>query len=136
MIPTLFRWMTGGSQIWLWTAVAGAMALWWVVLWSLTKLLRLESLRPPRVVAEARLALFLVGVIFVFNLALVPVVLVAFHGVAGICLLTCAAAAVVYLIRVDDRESAEPASIAGAASRGADGPLSDPFASPKRGRRS
>lgn len=104
MIPTLFRFLSGGSPASAWGALTAALVLWWLLLWALFKVAGVTRARPVRVAAQARMALFLAGAIFLFNVAIVPVVLVAFHGVAGGCLLACAVATVVYLIQVDDRE--------------------------------
>ncbi len=108
MVPTLFRYLTGVGEAWTPALLIGLLVLWWIVLRGLAVLLRLRERRPARVVIFTHWALFLVGGIFLFNVMLVPVVLVAFHGVAVICLLICAGVAVVYLSKVEDRERPEP----------------------------
>lgn len=114
MVPILFRALTGVDDFWVYAILLALILLWWFLLRGVAALLRLRQRRPVRVVILTHWALFLVGGIFLFNLMLVPVVLVAFHGVAMICLLTCAFVAVVYLTQVDDRE--RPESIGGSIS--------------------
>lgn len=104
MIQILFRWLSGSGLIWTWGILLVAITLWWLLLRGIFRLLRLESMRPGRVVALGRLTLFLAGAIFMFDVALVPVVLVAFHGIAGLCLAICTAGAIVFMVRVNDQD--------------------------------
>ena len=100
-ILTLSSWLDVSHSLLAWLTLVALVSGWWVVLWGLGKVL--HGVRPVRVVILARLVIFFVGAPFVFNLAFVPVVLIALHGVAVLCLGVCMLAALLYLIRVDDR---------------------------------
>jgi hypothetical protein len=106
MILHLSRWVNISNGVWAWVAVVTAVGLWWLLLWGVGRFLIQQNVRPGRVVILARLIFFLSGLIFIFNLAFIPVVLVAFHGVATVCLGLCMLAALLYLLRVDDRPKA------------------------------
>jgi hypothetical protein len=103
MILTLSRWLSVSNGLSTWVTVVGIVSVWYVLLWGVGKLLIRHRIRPARVIILTRSALFLGGAIFVFNLAFVPVVLIAFHGVAAMCLGICMFAALLYLIRVNDQ---------------------------------
>jgi heme A synthase len=77
---------------------------WWSLLWFIRKILTNKKTRPPRVLALTYLAFGLIGTIGIFNIAIVPVVLFAFHNLAIITLVTCGIAACSYFINVKDDE--------------------------------
>ncbi len=65
------------------------------------------KIRPARVVILTQRVIFLAGAIFIFNITLVPVVLLAFHNMALYALLICIFAALLYFLRVNDKKEAE-----------------------------
>ncbi len=107
-ILTLSSWLDVHHHVSAWLTVALLITGWWVLLWVLGK--SLHGVRPVRVIILARLIFFLVGTLLIFNLAFVPVVLIALHGVAVLCLGVYLVAAVLYLLRVDDRPKRQDSS--------------------------
>ena len=105
MVIHLFKWFHGYPILPGWALALIAILLWWVLLWILMKLVLSLKIRPARVVILAQSVIFLTGALLIFNIALVPVVLIAFHGMALYTLGICAFAALLYFIRVTDQES-------------------------------
>ena len=104
MILDLFNWLHKGGQLITWIITITSIALWWFLLWLIRRFLINKKIRPIRVIALAYRAFMLIVAIFIFNVAIVPVVLVSFHGMALITLVICGVTSFVYLIRVKDEE--------------------------------
>jgi hypothetical protein len=88
----------------LWGLAIIIIFLWGLLLWGIRKFLIYQKIRRDAVIISAFQVLFLAGTIFILNILLVPVVLFAFRGMAFYSLLACMLAAILYLIKVDDRE--------------------------------
>jgi len=84
--------------VWVFTVLA--ILVWWLITWGIAKLLMNNRVRSGKVIYSAQMVIFLVGAIFIFNVTLVPVVLIAFHGMAFHALWICGVAAILYFIRV------------------------------------
>lgn len=91
----------------LWSIGVLFIILWWLLLWGIRVLLINNRVRPSIVVIQTQWVLSLIGSIFIFNLFFVPVVLIAFRGMALFTLFSCTVAAILYFIRVDDRSDTE-----------------------------
>ena len=98
----LSDWLAGHGRWWVWGGLMLAILLWGLFLWGSAVMLIRSRIRPVRVVIQTRTVLFLTGVIFIFDLAVVPVVLVTFNGAALFCLGICACVALLYLLCVND----------------------------------
>jgi len=97
--------LTLDGQVPAWISAIVLILLWWGILGGLRKIMIHQRIRPARVVVLSQCTLSLAGTVFIFNILFVPVVLIAFHGMALFSLIICTVTAVLYLIRVDDRES-------------------------------
>ncbi len=84
--------------VWIFTILA--ILLWWLITRGIAKLLRNSRVRSGKVIYSAQMVIFLVGAIFIFNVTLVPVVLIAFHGMAFHALWICGLSAILYFFRV------------------------------------
>jgi hypothetical protein len=104
MIMDVFKWFHFYSPLPAWMLTIVAILLWWLLSWIIMKMVMSWRVRPARVVILAQRVIFLAGAIFIFNITLVPVVLIAFHGMALYTLLICALAAFLYFLRVNDQE--------------------------------
>jgi hypothetical protein len=100
----VFKWIHFYSPLPAWVVTIIAILLWWLLSWIIMKMAMSWEIRPARVVILAQRVIFLAGAIFIFNITLVPVVLIAFHGMALYTLLICALAAFLYFLRVNDKE--------------------------------
>jgi len=108
LFKTLMKFSNAFLPPWLplWSLFIIFMLLWWLLLWGIKRFLirhRRIIRRSPTVITEAHSVLLLAGSLFFFNLFVVPVVLVAFNGMAFYTLIICMTAAVLYLyFREDD----------------------------------
>ena len=105
MIMEWARWLhvSNGPSAWVYTI--GLTAMWVALCWGCSALLLRQKLRPPRVVILARQVWLLAGVIYIFDLAFIPVI--AFNPLVIVCLVTCMVTAVLYIIRVSDKPQLE-----------------------------
>lgn len=112
MVVNLFKlfYLTLPFPVWVLTLIL--ILVWWLLTWGIAKLLIKQRVRPPKVIYSAQMVLFLAGAIFVFNVTMVPVVLIAFHGMALYALWICSIAAILYFFRVGgkDQESLKGSS--------------------------
>lgn len=106
---TLSDIVTLNGRVPAYASAIGLILLWWGILEGLRHLLTSQRVRPSRVVILAQGVLFLAGTVFVFDILFAPAVLIAFHGMALLSLIICMIIAILYLIRVDDKESAKKA---------------------------
>ena len=100
----LSNWLSFNSYLPMWAIAIIAILLWWLLLWGFGRLLSNSKVRPERVIIQTRLILSWAGSLFLFNLLLVPVVLIAFHRIAWFILGACSFTAILYFIKVDDRD--------------------------------
>jgi hypothetical protein len=107
MIMDIFKWFHVYTPLPAWVFTIVAILLWWLISWSVMRFVLSWKIRPARVVILAQRVIFLAGAIFIFNTTLVPVVLIAFHGMALYTLLICAFAALLYFLRVSDKEESD-----------------------------
>jgi len=105
MVMILSDALTLNGQVPAWISAIVLILLWWGILGGLRKFMIHQRIRPARVVVLSQCTLSLAGTVFIFNILFVPVVLIAFHGMALFSLIICTVTVVLYLIRVDDRES-------------------------------
>ena len=106
MFINLFKWLQIALPVPVWVLTFAAILLWWFITWGLAKILLNLRVRSGRVIYNTQMVLFLVGAILIFNLTLVPIVLVALNGMAFYALGLCGFFAVVYLIKVNERQTA------------------------------
>lgn len=104
MIPTLSDWFYSYDNLPAWVLAGGLILFWWIVLKIAKKFLIYREIRPARVVILTEQVLFLAGNLFIFDVAFVPIVLAAFHGLALVSLLICVCAALLYLFSVSDKD--------------------------------
>lgn len=109
MISTLFRMLTAGESYESFILLAIGILLWWFLVRYSSSLLMRRKDRPARVIKEAEVAIFLAGALFLFNLVLVPLVLVALGGLAPLILVVCVVVTICYLIKFTSGERAENA---------------------------
>lgn len=104
MVSNLFKlfYLMLPFPVWVLTLIL--ILVWWLITWGIAKLLINQRVRRPKVIYSAQMVLFLAGAIFVFNVTMVPVVLIAFHGMALWALWICSIAAVFYFLRVSGQE--------------------------------
>jgi len=107
MVINIFKWFHVYTPIPVWVLTIIAILFWWLLSWIVMKMVLSWKMRPARVVILAQRVVFLAGAIFIFNTTLVPVVLIAFHGMALYTLLICALAAFLYFLRVSDKEESD-----------------------------
>ena len=103
MMLDLFKWCNLVLPFPVWVLTLILIGLWWLIVWGLARLLIAQRVRPAAVIFSAQMVFFFVGAIFIFNVTMVPVVLIAFHGMAFHTLWLCAAAAILYVIKVTDK---------------------------------
>ncbi len=96
-----------------WSSALVLILLWWGILAGLRKFMIRQRIRPARVVILTQGVLSLAGTVFVFNILFVPVVLIAFHGMALFSIMICTTTAVLYLIRVNDKDSSGKGTASG-----------------------
>lgn len=104
MVVNLFKlfYLMLPFPVWVLTLIL--ILVWWLLTWGIAKLLIKQGVRRPKVIYSAQMVLFLAGAIFVFNITMVPVVLIAFHGMALWALWICSIAAVFYFFRVSGKD--------------------------------
>jgi hypothetical protein len=107
MVINIFKWFHVYTPIPVWIVTIIAILFWWLFSWFMMKMVMSWKIRPARVVILAQRVIFLAGAIFIFNTTLVPVVLIAFRGMAFYTLLICAFAALLYFLRVSDKEESD-----------------------------
>lgn len=110
MVMTLSDTLTLNGSVPAYASAIALILLWWGILGGLRYLMIRQRIRPARVVILAQGVLSLAGTVFVFNILFAPVVLIAFHGMALFSLIICMIIAILYLIRVDDKESGRKAN--------------------------
>ncbi|MBD3217024.1 MAG: hypothetical protein GF310_02020 [candidate division Zixibacteria bacterium] len=84
--------------VWILTVVL--ILLWWLITRGLANLVIRARIRTGKVIESAQMVIFLVGAILIFNITLVPIVLIAFHGMAFYALWICGLSAILYFVRV------------------------------------
>ncbi|WP_124330183.1 hypothetical protein [Desulfonema ishimotonii] len=90
-----------------WALALMLILLWWVILWGIGAFLKSTRVRSGRVIEQTRFVIWLTGTIFIYNLLMVPAVLVAFHGMAFWMLCFCFISAIVYFLKIDDKDVRE-----------------------------
>ena len=98
MFINLNQWFHVSLPFPVWVFTLAAIVFWWLITWGIAKLLLYFRVRAGRVIYSAQMVTFLVGAIFVFNITLVPIVLIAFHGMAFYTLCICGIAALLYFL--------------------------------------
>lgn len=105
MVMTLSDILTLNRTVPAWSSAIVLILIWWGILAGLKKFMIRQRIRPARVVILTQGVLSLAGTVFIFNILFVPAVLIAIHGAALFSLIICTITAILYLIRVDDKDS-------------------------------
>jgi Ca2+/Na+ antiporter len=101
---TLFDWLQGNTGLWAWGVLLGMILLWGLCLQGVANVMSRNRIRPMRVIVQTRSILFMIGVIFLFDLAVVPVVLVYLNWAVPLCLGICIGIALLYFVCVNDQD--------------------------------
>lgn len=105
MFVNLFKWFSVMLPFPVWVLTILLILLWWGITWGIAKLCINGRVRSGKVIFSTQMVIFWVGAIFIFNVTLVPIVLIAFHGMALFALWICGITAILYFIRVSGKDS-------------------------------
>lgn len=104
MFINLFKWIQVLVPFPVWVLTLVVIAVWWLITWGIGRWLISSRVRPGKVIASAQMVVFLAGALFIFNTTLVPIVLVAFNGVAFLALCICGVTALIYFLQVTGKD--------------------------------
>jgi hypothetical protein len=122
MFINLFKWLNVLVPFPIWVLTLLLIVVWWAITWGIARFLLSRRARPGRVIFSAQMVVFLVGALFIFNTTLVPIVLIAFNGIAFFTLCICGVTALMYFLQVTDKGSdpfgapASPSSLSSSSS--------------------